>query len=410
MGKRKPFIVFLSFPMALVSSLLFAVVDAPMGIRIVYYLFMTMLYWTLFPMFYIPFVAWGAELTTDYDERTSLRSYAYIGNMLGLCVSTLFPTVMVDYLVGIGMKSGNAWHNAVSIVAVFIFASLFIGPMMIKEKSNALSPEEKENLKRLRRNRKEKQDGILHLLRDMFSEFARILKLKAVRYLLLASILFAAANSMFAADKMYYFTYYMEISGVRVTALFLTVAISGMLLVPLVNFSKKYLDKRIQFVTGLTACAAVMIFFRFIGVHSMPMAFLFMIAFGLGSMCYWQLMPNMIYDVCELDELTSGAKRQGALMSLQSIAESIADGSGALVLGFILEMAGFDEALPVQTQTALSWVENCFTVLPALLILLAVVMVLKYPITKKNHKKIVEALDRKKKGEEVDLAAFRSLL
>ena len=97
-------------------------------------------------------------------------------------------------------------------------------------------------------------------------------------------------------------------------------------------------------------------------------------------------------------------------MSLQSIAESIADGSGARVLGFILEMAGFDEALPVQTQTALSWVENCFTVLPALLILLAVVMVLKYPITKKNHKKIVEALDRKKKGEEVDLAAFRSLL
>lgn len=46
MGKRKPFIVFLAFPMALTSSLMFAVFNIPVAARVVYYLIITMLYWT----------------------------------------------------------------------------------------------------------------------------------------------------------------------------------------------------------------------------------------------------------------------------------------------------------------------------------------------------------------------------
>lgn len=410
MGKRKPFIVFLAFPMALTSSLMFAVFDIPVAVRIVYYLVITMLYWTLFPLFYVPFVAWGAELTEDYDERTSLRSYAFVGNMLGLCVSTLFPTVLVDYFVGKGLSVAHAWHGSVSIVSAFIFVSLFFGPMMIKSESNALTKEEKEELKRQKRERRNDNGSVFVSVKSLFYNFGSIMKLKAARYLIFASVLFASANSIFASDKMYYFTYNMGISGVSITVLFAIVALSGIIFVPVVNWSKKYFDKRTQFIAGLSMCAGVMIIFRFTGISSMFAAGIFMTAFGIGSMCYWQLMPNMIYDVCGLDELASGEQRQGMIVSLQSIAESIADGSGVLVLGFILEFAGFDDTVAVQTEAALVWVKNCLTLVPALLMILAVLMVVKYPITKKNYSAVLNALERKRSGEEVDIKPFKSII
>ena len=118
----------------------------------------------------------------------------------------------------------------------------------------------------------------------------------------------------------------------------------------------------------------------------------------------------MIYDVCGLDELKSGEQRQGTIVSLQSIAESIADGLGVLVLGFILEFAGFDDAASVQSENALSWVENCFTLVPAFLMILAVIMVIKYPITKKNYGEVLSALEKKRNGEEADLTPFEDIV
>ena len=106
----------------------------------------------------------------------------------------------------------------------------------------------------------------------------------------------------------------MGISGIRITVLFAIVAAAGVVFVPVVNFSKKSFDKRTQFIAGMSLCAAVMILFRFIGVDSMLSACLFMTAFGIGSMCYWQLIPGMIYDVCGLDELKSGEQRQGTIV------------------------------------------------------------------------------------------------
>jgi hypothetical protein len=45
--------------------------------------------------------------------------------------------------------------------------------------------------------------------------------------------------------------------------------------------------------------------------------------FTIGNTCYWQLMPAMIYDVCEVDELASGKKRSGEVVSLQALSESV---------------------------------------------------------------------------------------
>ena len=60
-----------------------------------------------------------------------------------------------------------------------------------------------------------------------------------------------------------------------------------------------------------------------------------------------------------VEELISGEKHSGAVISLQALSESISIAVGLQVLGIILAMAGFDSEAAAQSQLAMTWVEKC---------------------------------------------------
>ena len=96
-GKRKPFLIAAAFPVAIVTSLMFTAIDASPMVKAVYYTAMIILFWTSFSTEFISYMAWGSDLTDDYDERTVLRSYAYVFNQVGMCIGMVLPTIIVDY-------------------------------------------------------------------------------------------------------------------------------------------------------------------------------------------------------------------------------------------------------------------------------------------------------------------------
>ena len=76
------------------------------------------------------------------------------------------------------------------------------------------------------------------------------------------------------------------------------------------------------------------------------------------------------------------------------------------MLGIILQVAGFDGSAAVQTATAQHWIANCFAVIPGLFMILAGLLIKKYPINKENFDHVMNALDRKKQGIAVDMTEF----
>ena len=132
----------------------------------------------------------------------------------------------------------------------------------------------------------------------------------------------------------------------------------------------------------------------------MIMACLF---YAVANACYWQLMPAMIYDVCEVEELVSGAKHSGAVISLQALSESVSIAVGLQMLGIILELAGFNSEAAVQSALALTWVENAFVIIPGAAMVGVAVIMKKFPITKEVFDKVKEALEKRRQGEEIDI-------
>ena len=114
----------------------------------------------------------------------------------------------------------------------------------------------------------------------------------------------------------------------------------------------------------------------------------------------------MIYDVCEVEELISGEKRSGAVISLQALSESVSIAVGLQMLGIILEAAGFDSDAAAQSQMALEWVENAFVVIPGAAMVLVALIMRKFTLTKELFEKVKSALERRKNGEDVDIDQF----
>jgi GPH family glycoside/pentoside/hexuronide:cation symporter len=398
-GRRIPIMLLTAFPLAVTTCLMFSQVDMGETGKIIYYGIMTLIFWGSFSTFFIPFMALGAELTTDYHERTVVRSYAYVFNTFGMAVGMALPTVIVDILVNKGSSPAFAWQVVSIMVAAFIFIALIVGCAILKEKNPNFKKKEKKG-----------SINVGKFMTDMVSGYIEVLKLKPLVIIISASILFLIANTANSASRIYFFTYNCGLSGVQVSAVMFFLTLIGIVFAPIILRFSKAFDKRRVLMTGLALTAIVVVIIRFMSPDGLAGAITYCFIFAMGSTCYWQLAPAIIYDVCELDELVNNKRREGTIVSLQSISEAASAAVSLQLLGLILDFAGFDGNAQTQTETTLIWLENVFTLFPVLFIILSLIMVFKYPIHKETFEEIIKQIEVKKEGGTPDLIKLKNIL
>ena len=116
-------------------------------------------------------------------------------------------------------------------------------------------------------------------------------------------------------------------------------------------------------------------------------------AFGLGSL--FTLMPSMVADVCDLDELEIGQRREGMYGSIYWWVVKLGMAAALAAGGFLLNFTGFDVDLEGnQTTSALFWMRVCDVVIPVVTSLLAIALVASYEITESKAKEIRAKIGR----------------
>lgn len=385
-GRRRPFLLILCVPLAASVYLLFTAFDMIPSVKTLYYGAMVMIFWTSYTGFFIPYLALGAEYTTDYNERTELRSYASISNILGTLVGVALPTVLADMLMKQGLSLESAWSLTGAVVGVTSMISIWATGRAAKDKDLPCAREDRGPLPHMN-------------LKVIFGEYKDVLKLKPVQYLLACSLFSLICNTMMSSNLVYFFTYNQGLSASGVSMMFLFRSGVSIVLIMIVKKLSAIADKRTSLLTVLALGAVLLIIAKFMDIDSMPELLLFVVFAAIATAIYWQLMPAIIYDVCEYDELETGKKRQGAIVSLQGLVEAFAAGIGTQILGIVLQIGGFDGEAAVQSGTALDCVEFCATILPAIFLVFAFIALKKYPITKERFEEIQREL-AKRKGDE----------
>ncbi len=381
-GRRRPFMACFVGPLVVATILLFTNLDMAPGIKIVYYGLMCIVFWTCFTGFFVPFYALGTQYSDDYDERTLIRAYASFFNMFGTVISMAMPSVLIQELQSRGMSLEHSWTVMVSICAVISGISIVI--TVISSKDKDVCDE----------NSMHEETGAGPL--DMLKDFRDVLRFQPVICVIVACLFVLIAYAFLASDMMYYLTYNMGFDGKSTSMALLFRALIGMALIPVGTWLCKKTDNRtaliIFFLIGITGLLII----RAFGTYTVLTLLLLMVVACSCTAFYWQIMPVLVYELCVYDEYVTGKKREGVMVSLQGLIETIAAGIGTQLLGLVLQFAGFDGEAAAQTPMAESWIFSCTTIVPAIFMALSVAALVKYPISRGKFNEMRRSLEQRK--------------
>ena len=380
-GRRRPVILIFSIPLGITMFLLFTDINLPDMVRPVYYGIMLMLFWTSYTGYFVPYLALGVEYTSDYDDRTILRLYASMFNMIGSIFAMVLPTLAVKFLMSHGFTASGAWSSTGAFVGGVTFLSILITVLVSRDKDRPVDVPDKKKTERFS-------------LSAIFREYISVARLKPMKYLVIASIASLVCYQIIMSDLVYFLTYDLKFGATRISAFLLVRSLAGMILIPVVGKIALAIDKRNTMILFFLLGIGGMFFVRFAALPEMPMLIAYVIFTCLCTCVYWDLMPSIYYDICEYDQLVSGRNRQATIVSFQGLVEAVALGLGSLILGVILQLGGFDGSSVIQTASAMKWIFNCATVIPVVFLVVASLAIHRYPITKKVHEDIRRRLNQ----------------
>jgi len=139
----------------------------------------------------------------------------------------------------------------------------------------------------------------------------------------------------------------------------------------------------------------VMLWFLFI--PGKPYLFLIALpffSFGIGGL--FTLMMSMTADVIDLDELTSGKRREGVFGAIYWWMVKFGFAIAGGLSGAIFSLIGFDASLATQSETAITGLRLFFSGLPILGTLTAMYIMRSYTITEERANEISKQLEIKR--------------
>ena len=339
-GRRRPYIFVGAISVGVIFALLW---QLPRGMSdsfyFTYFLIGSLIFFLAYTAFATPWVALGYELTPDYHERTRLMGVQnFIGN-IAYMISPYFLPLM--YAIGTYLDSDVMTGAAgLSIIIAIVVVSLGVLPAIFlrerfKESEVASGPAaQKRTL----------GGEILSFLRG----FAITLKFKPFLKLCIATFLVFNGFIMIAAFQSYVIIFYVfggdQAEGANwVGHSGLVQAISGFMVIILITWLATRIGKRRAFYvsTGISMIGYALKWFCY--TPDNPWLLLIpapLMAFGLAGL--FTLMPSMVADVVDADELQTKERREGMYGSIFWWVVKLGQAAAFAAGGVLLNMTGFD--------------------------------------------------------------------
>ena len=357
-----------------------------------YFLIGSFIFFLAYTIFATPFTALGYELTPDYHERTRLMAVQNFMGQTAWLLAPWFIWFMQNDNLFDSMLDGAAWL-ALVIGSFTIFVGILPAIFLKEPFMAAVSAEEKiEDTQKI-------EPGI----RGFFKGFITTIKFKPFLYLCGATFLVFNSFQMAMVFLPYVVIYYIFAGAQDLGAEYFAYAgtvqsITSFVVIMLASKLSARLGKRKAF-------------FWFVGVSVVGFAlklvcynpeipwlmFVPVPLYACGAGILFTLMGSMIADVCDMDELENGERREGMFGSIFWWVVKLGLSVALAAAGFLLHATGFDVELgAAQTADALFWMRIIDAGVPLVCSALAILMIAWYPLTEEKSHQIRKQLEKRR--------------
>ena len=156
--------------------------------------------------------------------------------------------------------------------------------------------------------------------------------------------------------------------------------------------------------------AALLTAWIFRGTTSPIMIFVVEFLYGIGLAGMASVQSNIFPDVTDVDEMITGERREGVIATFSTFVKKFVSGFAAFGIGNLLAAFGYDTKASEQTPNAIFGVSVCFTLIPICFLTLALIMILRYDLTREKHAFIKEKIKEKHETGSVSLSDDERLM
>jgi GPH family glycoside/pentoside/hexuronide:cation symporter len=396
-GRRRPYL----FWGAIAAGVIFALLwQLPEGrsetFYFTYFLVGSILFYMGYTVFATPWVALGYELTPDYHERTRLMGVQNFVGQLAYVVSPWFLWIMTYE----GWFDNQVDGAAVLAIVVAVVAIGFgvIPAIVLRERLKDVADAEKDES-----IRESSRGAFVRNITGFFKGFGTTLASGPFLKLCLATFLVFNGFILISSFQFYVIIYYVtggdQNLGAEYAGYAGTVgAVSTFAVVAFVAWLGTKIGKRRAFFvsTGLSMIGYAL---KWVCYNpDIPMLVVLpapLLAFGLGGL--FTIMPSMVADVVDLDELKTHQRREGMFGSIFWWVVKLGMSAALAGGGYLLNATGFDVELEGnQSERAIFLMRLFDVVVPIVCSAVAIWAVARFPITEARAREVREELERRR--------------
>lgn len=327
-GRRRPYVVLGAVPIGICYALLFW--PPPLGDRALlwYMLGLSVALYTCFSIYTVPYYAWGAELSRDYHERTSIVQIRALLGLFGGVAGAAVPMMIVaryaDPRTGFGVM-------AVAL-GIVIGATALLPGLGIRDGGRDRLP----------------NASFGHFIGGLRHTFAN----REFRIIFTTFCLMTVSSSIGTAIQLVVVKYRLQMYD-QFPLFALTFGVSLALSFPLWLALSHRIGKSGALQVGLILGVIAPLGWVIVQPGQVGAMVLFMIVAGAvtGSLT---LAASQAIDVVDVDELRTGEQRAGAYFGIWAFGLKLATAIGQFLGGALLDLVGYAPAV-TQNPSTLWW-------------------------------------------------------
>jgi glycoside/pentoside/hexuronide:cation symporter, GPH family len=374
-GRRRPFLLFGALPFALAFCLMWyrPPIESQVWLA-AYYGLAYALFDSAATFVYMPFYALTPELTSNYDERTTLTTYRMFFSILGSLIAFTVPLMIVGAFQAQNASRILAMGAFFGLISAIPLLLVFFGTRERQEYSDLKQPELKESLRAAVKNRPFIFGMVIFLLTWVSVDILQAMLL--------------------------YFIKYVVQRESQSTEIMAVIFVTAMIVLPFWEWASRRWNKRKAYAGGIAFWAVVQIVMITLNPGT-PLPFILglCVLAGIGVSCAHVLPWSIIPDAVEWDEWQTGERHEGMFYSLVTLAQKVASSFAIPMVLLILQFTGYVPNSTAQPPAAVLGIRLAIGPIPAMLLCGGIVFALIYPLSRESHQQIVRDLEARRKAQ-----------
>lgn len=343
-----------------------------------YVLVACLIFTTLSTVQAVPYWALGIELCPSYDGRTRVVAYrSFVDKLMGAVAPWIIPFCFLPIFANV--IEGLLWYSLI-VLAIGVPTTVLMVVFTRERLMTAIAKEDRGpnlfvSIWQTAKN--------LHFLKILFLfQFIGITNGVFAQFALFLNIYWIFAGDALAGATM----------GGYVGTLGIIVSI---LALPLVTWACKRLQKHraLRYAVIWMSIGAASKWFLFTPDHPyFQLALPFFFSIGISAV--FTILPTMMADVTDIDELRHGVRREGMFGAVMSFLMKLTGTIQPVLAGAMLVLSGFDISLGAdQSPETIQNMRLMFSLVPAGLLLLALAALWRYPLTREYMAEVKARLE-----------------